>query len=218
MSKFESVISDIQRQMLAGDLRPGDKLPSTDELCRRYGVSKITVNRAMDELTSAGLVVRKRGKGTFVLSTPKVKAHADLAFEVHVFSTVKPDAAVTSALALDFDDFCYYLVRTCNKGGVTQYIEYDYLPIRLAHGLRAVHIEGNIHEMLDQALNLKISNVHQTVTAYAPTAQEATWLGCNEQTALIKIEEIAYLGDGVPVEYSTIVYRPGYTFNSLSRN
>lgn len=218
MSKFESVISDIQRQMLSGELRPGDKLPSTDELCRHYGVSKITVNRAMDELTSAGLVVRKRGKGSFVLSTPEVKASADLVYQVHVFSTVKPDSAVASALTLDYDEFCYYLVRTCNKGGITLYIEYDFLPIRLAHGLRAVHIEGNIHEMLDHALNLRVANVHQNVSAYAPTEQEAAWLGCDVHTALLRIEETAYLGDGSPVEYSTVIHQPGYTFNSLSRN
>lgn len=217
MAKYETVVSDIKAQMLAGDLRPGDRLPATHELCSRYGVSKITVNRAMEVLSSEGLVIRKRGKGTFALTTPTAQASPDLVYEVHVFSAVKPNASVRDVLGLSFDEFCYYLVRTCNRAGVTLYVEYVFLPIRLTHALRAVHVEGDLYQMLERDLGLRVTSVQQTASAYAPNATEAKWLGCTTSDALVRIEEVARLENASAVVYATVVHAPGFSFGSISK-
>jgi GntR family transcriptional regulator len=54
-----------------GDLRVGDQLPTDDSLILRFGVSRITVRRAIQNLVSRGLVEIRRGKGTFV-AAPKI--------------------------------------------------------------------------------------------------------------------------------------------------
>ena len=54
-----------------GDLRIGDQLPTEDSLIARFGVSRITVRRAIQNLVSRGLVEIRRGKGTFV-AAPKI--------------------------------------------------------------------------------------------------------------------------------------------------
>ena len=51
-------------------LQPGDALPSEPELEKRFNVSRITVRRALDELASDGLIVRRQGRGTFVREQP----------------------------------------------------------------------------------------------------------------------------------------------------
>ena len=52
--------------ILSGEYGPGDRLPTEHELCRRYGLSRTPVSRALAELAEAGVVVRQRRNGTFV--------------------------------------------------------------------------------------------------------------------------------------------------------
>jgi len=49
-----------------GEFRPGDRLPTEMELCETFGVSRITVRQALNELTSEGFLYRQQGSGTFV--------------------------------------------------------------------------------------------------------------------------------------------------------
>src|SRR6185437_7483241 len=65
-SLYEQVLEDLLNRIRRGDHKPGEMLPTEEELCRRYGVSRITIRRAMTELASQFLVVRKRGVGTIV--------------------------------------------------------------------------------------------------------------------------------------------------------
>ncbi|MBN9341967.1 MAG: GntR family transcriptional regulator, partial [Comamonadaceae bacterium] len=55
----------IQR-IASGQLVPGDALPPEDSLCREFGVSRITIRKAVEELLARHLIVRRRGVGTFV--------------------------------------------------------------------------------------------------------------------------------------------------------
>src|SRR5262245_51093942 len=61
---------------LARSLVPGDILPSERQLCLDYGVSRITVRKALGDLVTEGLLVQVRGKGTFVAArTARSRLH-----------------------------------------------------------------------------------------------------------------------------------------------
>ncbi|WP_165000855.1 GntR family transcriptional regulator [Xylanivirga thermophila] len=65
---YSQIAEDIKLQILNGDLVPGDQLPTEFELAERYDVSRITSQRALVELEREGLIYRRQGKGSFVLS------------------------------------------------------------------------------------------------------------------------------------------------------
>jgi GntR family transcriptional regulator, arabinose operon transcriptional repressor len=70
--KYKQVYAALWREIQAGRLHDGDRLPSEAELERRFAASRITVGRAMRDLQSAGLVERRAGSGTYV-KTPRVE-------------------------------------------------------------------------------------------------------------------------------------------------
>lgn len=66
MPRYQQLKAHIVANIQAGRLRPLDRVPSEQDLVRRFGVSRMTANRALRELASAGIVVRQPGVGTFV--------------------------------------------------------------------------------------------------------------------------------------------------------
>lgn len=64
--QFERIKRRIVRQIEAGTLKPGDRVSSENSLVKELGVSRMTVNRAMRELSHEGLLIRVQGTGTFV--------------------------------------------------------------------------------------------------------------------------------------------------------
>ena len=64
-SKYEQIQTELSLQIRQGMLRPGDKLPSEQELAAAYGVSRLTVRQAIGGLVTAGLVLPIQGKGSF---------------------------------------------------------------------------------------------------------------------------------------------------------
>ena len=63
---YEQLKITLQSQLGTKLYAPGERLPAESELCAKYGVSRVTVRRALDDLVADGVLERKQGKGTFV--------------------------------------------------------------------------------------------------------------------------------------------------------
>lgn len=67
-SKYESLIDAIKSTLAAGELLPGDQLPSEPELASKTGLSLGTVRRCLRKMAQDGIVTREHGRGTFISS------------------------------------------------------------------------------------------------------------------------------------------------------
>jgi len=63
---YQQIKGLILQSLQASEWKPGESIPSEMELASRYRVSQGTVRKAIDELASGHLLIRKQGKGTFV--------------------------------------------------------------------------------------------------------------------------------------------------------
>ena len=63
---YEQLREKLQQEIESGKREPGSRFPTENELCKLYDVSRVTVRKALEELTKQGLLVRNAGKGTFV--------------------------------------------------------------------------------------------------------------------------------------------------------
>ncbi|AEV28981.1 transcriptional regulator [Sphaerochaeta pleomorpha str. Grapes] len=81
--KFQAVFTRLQMKIIGGEWGDGSQIPTEMELCTQYGVSRVTIRRALKGLVSNGYIARTRGKGSFVLSqreligASEVKSHPD---------------------------------------------------------------------------------------------------------------------------------------------
>ena len=65
--RYIQVYSTVRDWIFQGSYKPGGRLPTEEELCRLFQVSRITTRKAVDMLVDEGLVVRQPGRGTFVV-------------------------------------------------------------------------------------------------------------------------------------------------------
>ncbi len=68
---YQQIFEEIKAAIEEGRYQPKERIPSEPELAERYGVSRITVRRAVEELCAEGYLVKQQGRGTFV-STPRI--------------------------------------------------------------------------------------------------------------------------------------------------
>lgn len=98
MPLHERIRSDFERRILGGELAPGDRLPVEHELMQHYGCSRMTVNKALSGLVSAGLIDRRKRAGTFVarprvhsmvLDVPDIAAQVEERGQVYAYRPLK---------------------------------------------------------------------------------------------------------------------------------
>jgi GntR family transcriptional regulator of arabinose operon len=100
LPKYRQVYEDLHSAIKAGAFQRGDRLPSETELGKRYGASRITVAKAINELHLQGLVSRRAGSGTHVLA-PKISRS-------HVFGLLIPDLGRTEI----FEPICHGMMQS----------------------------------------------------------------------------------------------------------
>jgi len=123
--KYQQVYKDLKRSIEIGELRTGEQLPAEEMLVEKYGVSRVTVRNALDELTNLGLIERIRGKGTFVKSKVLVKKMSNpISFtetnqmlgnistnKVLEFTLIKAPPFVINYLNVNEDDMVWFARR-----------------------------------------------------------------------------------------------------------
>ena len=133
MLKYEELVATLLGELARGVYQKGDRLPTTPQLCERYGVSNTTVKRAMDELELQGVVARRRGSGVYIKETAVAKGIRAaqgsvsqqmsgmsteyegtpqvLTSEVPDFSVIKPTADLADKLNIATDEFVYHIIN-----------------------------------------------------------------------------------------------------------
>lgn len=180
-------------------MRPGDRLPSDTDLCREFGVSRMTARNAMQRLAEDGLVQRIPGLGSFAVERPAHR-YADrlLAFSNEMerqgrtpssrllCREIRPASAAEAAdLRVRPGDAVVVVRRLRLADGVPMAIESAILAGRTATTVMAADLEtGSLHEAL-AAADIHLRRGKATITAEAATAEDALLLGVPQGEPLL---------------------------------
>lgn len=235
--KYENVADSLEAAITDGTYVPGEQLPSIETLCTTYGVSKITVNKALGVIESRGLITRRRGSGSFVKSavqhpddhasfetndqlgglTAERRRRGDtITSTVHTFEVMTPPPEVARLLSLEEDQFVYHIVRSRYANGEPHAVQYTYIPIDIVPNLRRANVEASTYDYIEGTLGLRIASAHRTVRAVSPTPDECTWLHVEPSDPLLEIDQVSFLDDGRPFERCVSHHPNGYEFRSIS--
>jgi GntR family transcriptional regulator, histidine utilization repressor len=187
---YEQVKAWIKQHIGSGRWKPGDPVPSEAALMQQFGISRMTVNRALRELATEGLVTRVQGSGTRVAQLHRISSrltirdiHEEVAERGHVHTTRvisatrdKASAEVAVSLGLRTGAAVFHTVLVHMENGVP--IQYedryvnpaaapDYLDTDFARTSPTLHLLQ--HAPLTEA--------SYSIEACLPTAQEARELG-----------------------------------------
>ena len=199
----------------SGEWKPGQLIANEFEIAAEFGVSQGTARKAISDLAAEGLVVRRQGRGTFVVEhTP---AHVLFRF-FNLFdgagAAVIPDSrdskaslAAASAeerktLGLDRHAKVIRISRTRTRNGAPLMCETIALPEALFPGLAERRdMPNTLYDLFQKSYGVLVTRTDDRLCAVAADAQTAATLGVAPGTPLLKIDRIAFGLDDRPLEW-----------------
>ena len=217
--KVEEVLAS---EIARGELLPGDRLPSEDQLLERFGVSRITVRRAIQNLIQRGMVEIRRGHGTYVLA-PKVWQELtkltgfveDMAVHgrkpsarVVSHGTVAADATVARQLGLSKGTKVMRIERVRIADSIAMSFDETYLPLDIGKQIVRNDLRVKpIFTLLEEKYGIPLAEAEYVLEAAAATAHVAEALGVAENSPIFRIERTSFTEGGQPIDYEILSYR-----------
>lgn len=199
----------------------GEPVPTEAEIERRFGVSRITVRRALEDLASEGLLVRRPGKGTFVRKpkythelnaitswTEQIRAAGYEPSTEHIATeAITPPEHVAEALQMaEGQVVLLKRLRLADAEPISLMVHY--LPERLVPGLSESGLHGeSLYESLEERYGLVPAVATDTVQTREATREEAGLLRTRLGEPMIFVTRVSYLEDGSPLEFVTVASR-----------
>jgi GntR family transcriptional regulator, N-acetylglucosamine utilization regulator len=219
LALYYQVAEALRRQIAAGALKPGDAIPTEEELQSLFGVSRATVRQAVRQLVHDGLLRLERPRGTFV-TQPKLQ---ETLAEVISFSDevrqggLEPAARVLAVgiepatehvaqrLHLQQGDPTLRLDRLRLAGGQPIALMYAHLAGWIGLGAGADYT-GSLHALL-ATRGIRLVDAEQLIEAANASAEHARLLGCRRGSALLKVERVTFSAQGRAIEHVIALYR-----------
>lgn len=214
----------LRARVLNGEFSPGDALPTEERICSEYGVSRITVRRALDALIAQGLIVKRRGVGSFVTEQKKgvrsirlsgsldefLATAGDLRNEFVSCEDVVPPAEISEVLALQSGE-------RATRMEVTSFLDQEpvafvqvYFPLAVGHLLDIEDVTNGlpIIRVVERKMNTRVARAEQQIEADTAGDAAAEHLGLAPTTPVLRVKRVYYSAFEQPIEAAVLRYHP----------
>ncbi|GAB4035263.1 MAG: GntR family transcriptional regulator [Rubrivivax sp.] len=228
---YQQIKGLLVRSLQGGEWRPGEAIPSEIELAARFKVSQGTVRKAIDELATENLLVRRQGKGTFVAThaeertqyrflrlQPDAEAAVALRRRLLDCRRLRAPADVARPLELKAGDGVLLIRRLLLQGEQPVVLDEIWLPAAPFKGLTAERLAANrgpMYAYFESEYGVRMIRAEEKIRAVAAAGEAAQLLAVQAGAPLLSVERLSYTYGDKPVELRRGLYE---TSNHHYRN
>ena len=223
----------LRRRILKGELTPDTPFPSDTQLCKDYGVSRITVRQALKIMEDNGLIKREQGRGTFVVPKPKrtyfyeVSGSLDKVFDFSEGGIIKlkskqqitADAQIADDLRVKENETIFRFEGRQIFTGNPDHVQY--LEVYTAYDIgKKISVTGDkknqFYLVLEKASLETAFQFNQIIYAVAANETAASVVNVPAGSPLLAIKHI-FLSKNKTVMGVVIRYAPGNAFQIIHK-
>ncbi|PRW43297.1 mannosyl-D-glycerate transport/metabolism system repressor MngR [Enterobacter roggenkampii] len=229
---YRQIADALREKISAGELKPGDALPTESSLQEAFNVSRVTVRQALKLLTEEQIVESIQGSGTYVkeervnydiyqltgfyekLADRNVDTHS----EVSIFEVLKADAKLAEKLNLSHDDKVWHVKRVRFIKQKPVNLEETWMPLALFPDLTWEVMENSKYHYVEQIKKLVIDRSEQELVPIMPSEEAIAALPLDPAKPILEKVSRGFLKDGRVFEYSRNVFSTDdYKFTLVAR-
>jgi GntR family transcriptional regulator len=218
---YAQLANIIRRQIAEGVFRPGDQLPSEAQLCRRYGLSPMTVRRSINLLADHGVVNTAQGRGTFVKPLELSTASFDLQDLKDLFANgsatdiklldvrvVSADERAARKLEIAEGDPTIYIRRLFTRDGQPVFYHRAYLIYDPTRPIVEAEMDvTSLQGLFAYADNALLKRGQLSIEAALMNPEEAELLQSHYPAAAFYLEHLFYDYEERPISWGWFIFR-----------
>jgi len=219
---YKRIQNVILKRMESGALKAGDAIDSERQLAKVHQVSLMTARHALADLEREGVVVRRRGAGTFV-APPKIHFNKLMSYTEQMSSRglIAQSKIVSSGVLDDEPDIAARLslsaashltmIERVRKAGDEPFaLESCYLSAQEFPGLIAASLErGSLFSTLENRYGIQLAYADEEIDSTAADLKTAELLAVPRGSPLLRMRQLIYTNKGKAIIYVLGLYRSG---------
>ena len=222
-NRYKEIFNDLAEKISQGVYKTNELLPSEKQLIEQYEASRDTVRKALDLLAQRGLILKVKGKGSFVLDNPQLDfslSNVTSFKEVsqtkgHQFDTIvesltviAPTEKLRKKMGLGIDEKMWELIRTRIIDGERVILDKDYIVKSYAPNLNEKIAKHSLYEYLEGELSLKIAYAHKEIVVKMATDEDRAYLDLAPYEMVAVVRSYTHLEDMSLFQYTESRHRP----------
>lgn len=212
---YQQLYDTLSEQINAGKYQAGDKIPSEDQLSKMFKVSRITVRSALKHLVDDNVLIKKKGKGTFVAIPVRVESmsagnsftksciqiNAVPSTKMISMSKQQADRKIERIFGIEPNEFVICMKRLRLIDGVAAIFEIDYFTKDFDFLIQEDFNGELLMEFIRKNTGIRAASTEDTYEVRHASKEHAEHLDCKVGTPLLQVSQTVFRENGKKLYY-----------------
>lgn len=222
MSRFQDIFLDIESDILNQQYKPGELLPSENQLSKKYNVSRETIRKALSLLLESGYIQKKQGKGSIVLdvkrfdfpisgltSYKELQDAQNISSETILVENKKMTIPehIADFLKVSHDTEVHCVIRARKVDGEVVILDKDYLFTSIIESIPDDEARHSLYHYIENKLGLVIGFARKEFIAEPATQEDRELMTLHNDTHVVVTRSEVHLEDATLFQYTESRHR-----------